>query len=152
MCRAGYCLARSYPLGHRRNISAAPDCRIYFLKLSSIGISCILNLHAIWLKLFTAKRYHGRICRQTDSIFFFIYCPDYSIVNAEVIMLYTVLRTASPAIVPVPGSNIDAVAKIAVSTAQLSPIQNYFSLKCNYLLAKLYFSQIIAPKNIRMRT
>ena len=25
MCRAGYCLARSYPLGHRRNISAAPD-------------------------------------------------------------------------------------------------------------------------------
>ena len=67
-------------------------------------------------------------------------------------MLYTVVITASPAIVPVPGSNIDAVAKIAVSTAQLSPIQNYFSLKCNYLLAKLYFSQIIAPKNIRMRT
>ena len=66
-------------------------------------------------------------------------------------MLYTVLRTASPAIVPVPGSNIDAVAKIAVSTAQLSPIQNYFLLKCNYLLAKLYLIQIIVPKNISVK-
>ena len=66
-------------------------------------------------------------------------------------MLYTVVITASPAIVPVPGSNIDAVAKIAVSTAQLSPIQNYFSLKCNYLLAKLYLIQIIVPINIKIK-